>query len=152
MPDLPPSLKTRFNLYLNILPVVDSIGQLLCFSVGIILILIAIVRASMRFSQTIQPSHKISNQRKYSSISRDGDYNVDGIAYEMSEKCIRSGGTDNLFEVDLNDEKEYMLEQEPALSEEDDEEEHNEESDTKSISFNDDDVRAVPNLVSDGFK
>lgn len=150
MPSLPSTLKSRFYLYLNVLPVVDGLAQVGLAAIGIILLIVAVVRASMRFSQNIQPSHKISNQRRYSSIGRGGggggdvEYgNLDGgghdvgdggggddnLSYEMSEKCIRSSGG-HLYEVDLADEKEYMLEQEHAISEDFDN-----ESDTKTVSY-----------------
>lgn len=151
MPDLPESLKTRFYLYLNVLPVIDSFGQISLFATGIILLVVAVVRASMSFSQTIQPSHKISNQRRYSSIGRDdGDYGSgsvggdDNLSYEMTEKCIRNSGG-HLYEVDLADEKEYMLEQEHAISEDEEN-----ESETKTLSYHEVESASssVPNLVS----
>lgn len=126
MPSLPESLENRFNLYLNILPVVDSIGQLLCFVAGLCLLTIAIVKASMRLSKSIQSNHKIS--QKYPNIHKY--LGTDSKVYEMTEKCIIEN--DGLCDIALNDEKNYMLEDEPALSEDDEV-----DSDTKSLSEED---------------
>lgn len=188
MPSLPDTLKSRFYLYLNVMPVVDGLAQVALFVGGIVLLIVAIVRASMRFSQNMQPSHKISNRRRYSSIGRgggggemdemeygnlarhqhddcecgDGGGGGDGghiggddnLSYEMTEKCIRnSGGGGILYEVSLADEKEYMLEQEHAISED-----YDNESDTKTVSYGEvedessssapSSISSVPHLVS----
>lgn len=140
MPSLPESLENRFNLYLNILPVVDSIGQLLCFLAGLCLLTIAIVKASMSLSKSIQSNHKIS--QKYSNIHKY--LGTDTKIYEMTEKCIIEN--DGLCDIDLNDEKNYMLEQEPAISEDDEV-----ESDTKSLSYEEDETDGSLKLVSKFF-
>lgn len=77
MPDLPPALKTRFNLYLNIMPVVDLLCQLFLFTSGCTLVLVAIVRASMLFSRTMQISGSQQQQQqqtlqRYASLGRGG--------------------------------------------------------------------------------
>lgn len=140
MPNLPESLENRFDLYLNILPIVDSIGQLLCFLAGLCLLTIAIVKASMSLSKSIQSNHKIS--QKYSNIHKY--LGTDTKIYEMTEKCIIEN--DGLCDIDLNDEKNYMLEQEPALSEDDEV-----DSDTKSLSYEEDETDGSLKLVSKRF-
>lgn len=140
MPKLPESLDNRFNLYLNILPVVDSIGQLLCLLAGICLLTIAIVKASMSLSKSIQSNHNTS--QKYSHMHKY--LGTDSKIYEMTEKCIITN--DGLCDIDLNDEKNYMLEQEPALSEDDEV-----DSDTKSLkssSYEEDETDGSLKLVS----
>lgn len=134
MDGLPDTLQNRFHLYLNILPVVSDIGQLLLFVSGIILVLTSIVRASMRFSKNVQQTTRnISHhQSKYLHLGRDADSEQgsggggDGdddetqgmVSYEMADKRIRSD--DTLYEVNLSEEQQYMLEQEHAISEDDD--------------------------------
>lgn len=140
MPSLPESLDNRFNLYLNILPVVDSIGQLICFLAGLCLLTVAIVKASMSLSKSIQSNHQIS--QKYSNIHKY--MGTDSKIYEMTEKCIIEN--DDLCDIDLNDEKNYMLEQEPALSEDDEV-----DSDTKSLSYEEDETDGSLKLVSNFF-
>lgn len=137
MPSLPESLDNRFNLYLNILPVVDSIGQLVCFIAGICLLTVAIVKASMSLSRSIQSNHKIS--QKYPNFKKF--MGTDSKAYEMTEKCVIEN--DGLCHIDLNEEKNYMLEQEPALSEDDEI-----DSDTKSLSCEEDETDGSLKLVS----
>lgn len=146
MPTLPDNLITRFNLYLNILPVLDMLGQVVTFIGGILLLLIAVTKAALRFSRTIQPSHKISNQRRYSTITSNNkqptDYissnnNCDTLSYELTEKCINHDNDENLCEIDFTNEKQYMLEEEPAISEDDDDDEN--DSEIQSLSFADQD-------------
>lgn len=77
MIELPVSLQNRFNLYLNILPIGERVllwGSLAC---GILLLLIAVTRASMRLSKAITPSHKISKQPSvhgYSTVKMGSIY------------------------------------------------------------------------------
>lgn len=169
MDGLPEPLMNRFHLYLNILPVVDEIGQILLLVTGILLVLFSIVRASMRFSKSVQQnSRNISNQQqsKYINFGRDidseqgsadgdandGDDETQGmISYEMADKRIRSD--DILYEVNLSQEQQYMLEREHAISEDDDSEE---KQSTRSDSLNSDKsygekeslVKDMPHLVS----
>lgn len=169
MDGLPDSLKSRFHLYLNILPVVDEIGQILLLVTGIVLFLISIVRASMRFSRSVQQTTRnISNQQsKYLNLGREadseqgsgtGEDETDGmISYEMEDKRIRSD--DVLYEVNLSEEQHYMLEQEHAISEDDDTDGDQEKASTGSDSSNSrqsygekDGVGVdMPHLVSDQF-
>lgn len=136
MPNLPESLENRFNLYLNILPIVDSIGQLLCFIAGLCLLTVAIVKVSMSLSKSIQSNHKIS--QKYPNIHKY--LGTDSKVYEMTEKCIIEN--DGLCDIDSNEEKNYMLEEEPALSEDDEI-----DSDTKSLSCEEDETDGSLKLV-----
>ncbi len=137
MPNLPESLENRFNLYLNILPIVDSLGQLVCFIAGICLLTVAIVKASMRFSKSIQSNHKIS--QKYPNIRKY--LGTDTTVYEMTEKCVIEN--DGLCDIDLMDENNYMLEAEPALSEDDE----MDSDTTKSLSYEEDETDGSLKLV-----
>lgn len=115
--ELPESLKSRFSLYLNILPAVEIVGRWLLLVGGIISLLIAVTRVSLQLSQGLQPSHKISKHRKYTSVYQDTIQRIDDCdkVYEMNEKD-KLGEMDKMFEIDLNSENKYMLEDEPALS------------------------------------
>ncbi|KAJ6648620.1 Scavenger receptor class B member 1 [Pseudolycoriella hygida] len=138
MPQLPESLENRFNLYLNILPVVDSIGQLVCFIVGLCLLTIAIVKASMSLSRSMQLNHKIS--QKYPNMQNY--MGTETKVYEMSEQCVIEN--DGLCEIGLNEENNYMLEEEPALSEDDEI-----DSDTKSLSYEGDETDGSIKLINE---
>lgn len=148
MDGLPDSLMSRFHLYLNVLPIVDEIGQILLLVTGIVLFLVSIVRASMRFSKTVQQTTRniSNNQTRYLNLSRDadteqgsstGDDEKDGmISYEMADKRIRSDDA-VLYEVNLSEEQQYMLEQEPAISEDEDTDEGDQDKvSSGSDSFN----------------
>ncbi|XP_036321468.1 scavenger receptor class B member 1 isoform X2 [Rhagoletis pomonella] len=67
MPELPESLDTRFNFYLNILPYLDIIGYWGSLVVGIALLLYAVTRATLRMSNLSQ-LNKISDG-KYSKVN-----------------------------------------------------------------------------------
>lgn len=130
---LPESLKNRFNIYLNILPVLVDVGQYGLFVAGTIMLLFAIARVTMKLSNSIQPSHKVSKQRKYSSIypdmiSRLGD--VEKV-FELSEKSKKNSisRADLLYDAESSSEKKFMLDDEPAISEDE-----GSDSDSKSNS------------------
>lgn len=78
MPELPPTLRSRFNLYLNILPVVDASGQLLLFTAGVVLVLVAIVRAALLFSRTMQISGSQKRQQQHGKQNRGAYANFGG--------------------------------------------------------------------------
>lgn len=94
----------------------------------------AITRVSMQLSSGLQNSHKISKQRKYSNIYPDtiqrlGDSEK---VYELNEKRRKNSAVPNdvLYDIDITSEKRFMLDEEPALSED-------ESSDSESKSSDD---------------
>lgn len=107
-------------LYLNILPAIELSARWILLLGGIASLLIAVTRVSLQLSQHFQPSHKISKQRKYASIYQDTIQRIDESekVYELNEKQPLSN-TDMMFEIDLNSENKYMLEEEPAISDDD---------------------------------
>lgn len=131
MPQLPEALENRFNLYLNILPVVDSVGQLVCFVVGLCLLTVAIVKGSISLSKSVQSSNKVP--QKYQDIQKYLGIKTDPKVYEMTETPLTIE-KDVMYGVNLDDDNNYMLEQEPALSEDDDA-----DTDTKTLSCDEED-------------
>lgn len=122
MMELPESLKSRFTLYLNILPAVEATARWALLLGGIVSLLIAVTKVSLQLSQHFQPSHKISKQRKYASIYQDTIQRIDDgeKVYELNEK-MPLPTADMIFEIDLNSESKYMLDDEPAISDDDEE-------------------------------
>lgn len=121
---MPDALKSRFTLYLNILPALESSARWALLIGGIASLLIAVTRVSLQLSQSFQPSHKISKQRKYASIYQDTIQRIDDCdkVYELNEKQEHQKqikNSDMMFEIDLNSENKYMLDDEPALSDDD---------------------------------
>lgn len=131
MEKLPDALKNRFNLYLNVLPVFVEASQYGLLIAGISMLLFAVTRVSMKLSNVVQPSHKVSKQRKYSSIYPDIVQRLgDGEkVFEMNEKSQKNSisRADLLYDADLSSEKKFMLDEEPALSEDE-----SSDSETKS--------------------
>lgn len=123
---LPDSLKNRFYIYLNILPVVVNICQYGLLVGGITMLLFAIARVTMRLSHNIQPSHKVSKHRKYSSIYPDMIQRLGDVekVFELSEKSKKNSVSraDLLHDAESCCEKKFMLEEEPAISGSEDEE------------------------------
>ncbi|XP_059617113.1 scavenger receptor class B member 1-like isoform X2 [Phlebotomus argentipes] len=63
--ELPPALKNRFHLYLNVLPVLDAVTFYGSAIVGVLLLIFAVTKASVGMSTSITSSRKISLQRTY---------------------------------------------------------------------------------------
>lgn len=118
---LPDSLKNRFYIYLNVLPILVIIGQYGLLIIGIIMLLCAIIRVSMKLSHSVQPSHKVSRHRKYSNIYPDMIQRLGDVekVFELSEKSKKNSisRADLLYDADSSSEKKFMLEEEPAISE-----------------------------------
>lgn len=131
MEELPDSLKNRFFIYLNILPPLASFLQYILFISGIILVLIPIIREALKLSRSLQPSHRVSNPRKFSSIYPDMIQRLGDMekVFELKEKSRKKSisRADLLSDADSSSEKKFMLEDEPAISEDE-----GSESDTRS--------------------
>ncbi|XP_054083569.1 scavenger receptor class B member 1 isoform X2 [Zeugodacus cucurbitae] len=67
MPELPESLDTRFNFYLNILPYLDILGYWGSLLLGIALLLYAVTRATLRMSNLPQMNN--ISDGKYSKVN-----------------------------------------------------------------------------------
>ncbi|XP_067620772.1 scavenger receptor class B member 1 isoform X2 [Eurosta solidaginis] len=67
MSELPESLDTRFNFYLNILPYLDILGYWGSLLLGIALLVYAVTRATLRMSSLTQMNH--ISDGKYSNVS-----------------------------------------------------------------------------------
>lgn len=108
-----------------------NVGQYVLFVAGILMLLFAVTRVSMKLSNSFQPSHKVSKQRKYSSIYPDMIQRLGDVekVFELNEKRKNSiSQADLLYDVDMNSEKKFMLDEEPAISED----EESSDSESKS--------------------
>lgn len=96
------------------------------------MLLFAIARVTVQLSNLIQPSHKVSKQRKYSSIYPDMIQRLGDVekVFELSEKSKKNSisRADLLHDAESSSEKKFMLEEEPAISEDE-----QSDSDSKSI-------------------
>lgn len=85
------------------------------------MLLFAIARVTMKLSNSVQPSHKVSKQRKYSSIYPDMIQRLGDVekVFELSEKSKKNSisRADLLYDAESNSEKKFMLDDEPAISE-----------------------------------
>lgn len=121
MEKLPEDLKNRFTLYINILPVVLDVTEWGLFVGGIVSLLYAITRVSMQMSSSMQKTHKISKHGKYSNIYPDTiqRLNETDKVYELNEKRRKNSAIPNemLYGIDISSEKTFMLDEEPAMSE-----------------------------------
>lgn len=75
----------------------------------------------MQLSSSLQTSNKISKPRKYSNIYPDTiqRLNESEKVYELNEKRRKNSAvpTEMLYDIDINSEKTFMLDEEPAISE-----------------------------------
>lgn len=121
------------------MPLFTEISQWALLVGGVISLLFAITRVSVQLSNSLQSSHKISKQRKYSSIYPDTIQRLGDTpkVYEMDEKSRRNSSTivDNLYDIDLNSEKTFMLDEEPAISEDESSESDSKSGDETKVSF-----------------
>lgn len=97
----------------------------------------------MRLSQTFQSSHKISRQQKYSNIYPDTIQRLGESekVFEMNEKTRKNSTA--MYEIDItSSEKTFMLDEEPAISE--DEEDNGTKSGDYLVSIK---VRILSKLI-----
>lgn len=97
--------------------------------------LYAITRVSMQLSFSMQTSHKISKQQqRYNNVYPDTiqRLNETDKVYELNEKRRKNSAVpkDVLYDIDINSEKTFMLDEEPAISEDE-----GSDSDSKSGDF-----------------
>lgn len=75
----------------------------------------------MQLSSSLQTSHKISKTQKYSNIYPETitRLNESEKVYELNEKRRKTGAMPNdvMYDIDINSEKTFMLDEEPAMSE-----------------------------------
>lgn len=128
MPELPTPLKNRFNLYLNILPVMEKCGMWLALIGGTICLLNAVTRAVLGISTRVTNSQKMTklNKKYNGSIHRSDIYapcEEDMIGGDNGDDDNEGGrrGDGDFCDVELVDERKYILEQDSAISDNDEE-------------------------------
>lgn len=100
--------------------VVDAIQYSLVIG-GTIILLFVVTRVAMQISGGL--ANNISKQRKYSTIYTDTIQRLNETekVFEMNEKSQNnSSATELLYDVDMNSEKTFMLDEEPAIPEDED--------------------------------
>lgn len=122
------------------MPLVVNVGQYGLLVVGTITLLYVVARVSTKLSKSFQPSHKVSRHRKYSNIYPDMIHRFGDVekVFELNEKLRKNSisRADLLQDAESNSEKKFMLEEEPAISEdEDSENESNSSRDSVSINL-----------------
>ncbi|XP_017067297.1 sensory neuron membrane protein 1-like isoform X2 [Drosophila eugracilis] len=126
MPKLPDSLDSRFNFYLNILPLVNSLCFWTCLFLGIALILSTISRATIKMSSHVRGVN--ISEGKYARTNLCPSI-VGGVTNKVYSPCemkliddisvveqltIEESTRDSAFQL-LRQESTYALEVEPAL-------------------------------------
>ncbi|EDW76211.2 uncharacterized protein Dwil_GK14781 [Drosophila willistoni] len=134
MPKLPESLDTRFNFYLNILPLVNPLGFWGALILGVALLGYAITRATLHMSSYARQAANISDG-KYAranllqNLTGAGNHQVyspcelkllDDMPGGKKHVIIRSGNEDQdqLAFQERRRQSAYALQLEPALSDE----------------------------------
>ncbi|ALC40414.1 CG40006 [Drosophila busckii] len=149
MPKLPDELDTRFNFYLNLLPLVNPIGFWAALLLGVCLLIYAITRATLHMSSLTRQATNIS----------DGKYARANLLQNLAGNVAGIGSGNQVYnpcELQLLDDKKHViirdsaeqeqsyqerrqsafaLELEPAISDAESSDEGN-ESDTVTLSRN----------------
>lgn len=73
MKELPKRLEDRFGLYLNILPVVESVGLYGSLTLGLILSVIAVTQVALRASKYVASPY---NQKYHHNLASNSVYNA----------------------------------------------------------------------------
>ena len=150
MHELPESLKNRFILYLNVMPILEKIGLYGSFICGMILTMFAITRAAFRLSTSMSASKNISNNHhKYNSnLTNSAIYNACEERLMSDDECkpiakskfIHKDDTGFCINIDANEKInttgscEFELENEAALSDiEYDDDDSSDQSSSNSI-------------------
>ncbi|XP_070140391.1 scavenger receptor class B member 1 isoform X2 [Drosophila kikkawai] len=131
MPRLPDSLDSRFNFYLNILPMVNPLGFWSALLLGVSLLSYAICKATLHMSSYGRQSAKISegNNARVNLLQKLKN-SGDAAANQVYSPCevnlivdrskqqpviVRSFGDDSVFQQ-VHRNSGYALDMEPALS------------------------------------
>lgn len=126
MEQLPERLQTRFSLYLNILPVVETVGLYGSLVLGAILSIFAVSRVALRTTKSmkIQQSHeKFNKNLQNNSVYKACEEKL--IGFQSAKKIAQVIKVDefNKSDSDSNDEcsdvitrSQYELEDDDALS------------------------------------
>lgn len=146
MPKLPDELDTRFNFYLNLLPLVNPLGFWTALLVGVSLLVYAITRATLHMSSFTRQTPNIS-EGKYaranlltgSGACGNQVYNpcelklLDDLPASKKHVIIRdsTGAVEDAYQERRS--SAYALELEPALSDAESSDEGN-DSDTVTLS------------------
>lgn len=113
MNELPINLQNRFNLYLNVLPILDKILLVFCFVIGIICLAMANIRAALRMSTSVSEQQKLSQGKNQSSSKS----NKSAIYLPCEESFIdkKLENDNEMFQIGIQDGNGYILDKEPAL-------------------------------------
>ncbi|XP_030377493.1 scavenger receptor class B member 1 isoform X2 [Scaptodrosophila lebanonensis] len=151
MPNLPESLDTRFNFYLNLLPLVNPLGFWGALTLGVVLLVYAITRATLHMSSYARQAANISDG-KYGranllqNLTGSPSANSSNQAYspcelkllddtQSNKKHVIIRGIDGELAYQERRQSSYALELEPALSGSESSDEGN-DSDTVTLSRN----------------
>lgn len=122
MNELPVNLQNRFNLYLNVLPILDKILLVFCFIIGVICLAMANIRATLRMSNSVSEQQKLSKGKHQNSLKSDKS----AIYLPCEENFIETKleNDNEMFQIGVKNDNKYILDKEPALmmdSDDDDE-------------------------------
>lgn len=112
MNELPINLQNRFNLYLNVLPILDKILLVFIFVIGVIFLAMANIRAALRLSNSVSEKPQLSKNKKHNKKS-----NKSAIYLPCEEQLIEIKLEDDneMCQMEIKNETKYILDKEPAL-------------------------------------
>lgn len=113
MNELPINLQNRFNLYLNVLPILDKIILVFIFVIGVICLAMANIRAALRLSNSVSEKHQLSKKKKHNNPK----FTKSAIYLPCEEQLIKTKLEDDneMCQIEIKNETKYILDKEPAL-------------------------------------
>ncbi|XP_037958648.1 scavenger receptor class B member 1 isoform X2 [Teleopsis dalmanni] len=88
LPELPESLDNRFNFYLNILPYLDIIGIWGSLALGVVLLVYAVTRATLRISKISENTKYCKANILHSTTTQDNSHRPNGSVYNPCEMAL----------------------------------------------------------------
>lgn len=114
MNELPINLQNRFNLYLNVLPILDKILLVLTFVIGVFCLVIANILAALGISNSVSEKSQISKNKNHKNLKSNKSST---IYLPCEEQLIETKLEDDneMCQIEIRNETKYILDKEPAL-------------------------------------
>lgn len=114
MNELPINLQNRFNLYLNVLPILDKILLVLTFVIGVFCLVIANILAALGISNSVSEKSQISKNKNHKNLKSNKSST---IYLPCEEQLIDTKLEDDneMCQIEIRNETKYILDKEPAL-------------------------------------
>lgn len=114
MNELPINLQNRFNLYLNVLPILDKFLLISLFVIGVICLAMANILAALGISNSVTEKSQISKNKKDKNLKSNKS---SAVYLPCEEQLIETKLVDDneMCQIEIRNDTKYILDKEPAL-------------------------------------